>query len=335
MFSFALVGCGGMAHWHAQQIQKIPEIRVVATCDILPERAREFKDKYFKDADTFESYDAMLAKLKGKLDVVLLVTPHTTHYPQAKAALEHGLHVMVEKPMVTSSDHAYDLWRTVNRSGKLLGITYQAPYSSEYGYLAAERDAGRLGKVQVISGWLTQDWLNFTVGKWRQDPAVSGGGMLYDSGAHLLNGIMWLMNDPVVEVACFHNAQGSPVDINGVAIMKFQNGAIGSIAIGGNCPPFRTEMQVVTDRMLIETDQYGGKLEVRGKDGRKLYPSVPLDDRPAAGTPHRNFVDALLGKDKLRAPVRYGVLLSALMDAMYESAATGQVVKVRPVPAEL
>jgi hypothetical protein len=52
----------------------------------------------------------------------------------------------------------------------------------------------------------------------------------------------------------------------------------------------------------------------------------------ASGTPHGNFVNAILGKEPLVAPVRYGVLLSALMDAMYESAASGKIVNVRPVP---
>ena len=50
---------------------------------------------------------------RKQLDAVVLVTPHTLHYPQAKAALERGIHVLVEKPMVTELEHAYDLWDTV------------------------------------------------------------------------------------------------------------------------------------------------------------------------------------------------------------------------------
>jgi predicted dehydrogenase len=159
--------------------------------------------------------------------------------------------------------------------------------------------------------------------------------MLYDSGAHLLNAMMWLMNEPVVEVGCFASDCDSPVDINGVAMLRFAGGAMASIAIGGNCPPFRTEIQIQTDRMLIVTDQYGGKLEITGRDKKPIYPHVPHaedTDHPAAGTPHLNFVNALLGRGTLAAPVRYGVLLSALMDAMYESAAKRALVPVKPVP---
>jgi predicted dehydrogenase len=334
MFNFALVGCGGMANWHAQQMVKIPDIKMVALCDTVPGATKSFKDKYFNDAAEFDSYEKLLEKPPAKLDAVLLVTPHTLHYSQSKAALERGINVMVEKPMVTSSAHAYDLWDTVKKTKKLLGITFQAPYSQEFGYLAKERDAGRLGKVQLVTAWLAQGWLEATRGKWRQDPALSGGGQMYDSGAHTLNAMMWLMNDPVVECACFYDKCGSPVDINGVAIMKFQNGAMGSVTIGGNCPPFKCEIAIQTDKLLITTDQYGGKLEIQAQ-GKRVYPQVEQAlDNPAAGTPHLNFVNALKGTEPLRAPVRYGVLLSALMDALYESADTGKVVKVKPVPKE-
>src|SRR5262245_56191982 len=227
MLNFALVGCGGMANWHAQQLQKITDVKVTALVDTVPAQTQAFKEKYFGDAVTVESYDALIEKPPGgKLDAVVLVTPHTLHYPQAKAALEKDINVLVEKPMVTSSQHAFDLWRVVHTSGKLLAITFQAPHSREFAYLARERDAGRLGKMQLVTCSLAQGWLKGTAGKWRQDPALSGGGQMYDSGAHALNVLMWLMNDPVTEVACFYDKCGSPVDINAVAIAKFASGGM-------------------------------------------------------------------------------------------------------------
>jgi len=69
--------------------------------------------------------------------------------------------------------------------------------------------------------------------------------------------------------------------------------------------------------------------------GRRVYPQVEEDLRSGAGTPQANFVNAILGTEPLRAPVRYGVLLSSLMDAMYQSADTQSVVKVKPVPASI
>lgn len=335
MLQLALVGCGKMARAHADQLKAIEQVAVAALCDPISEQTARFKEDYFPEAAVYDSYERMLDDASLKLDGVVLVTPHTLHYPQCKAALERGLHVLVEKPMVTSVEHAYDLWRLTKKSGKLLGIAFQAPYTAEYGYLASLRDSGEWGKVQVVSGWVSQAWYSGTTGRWRQDPSLAGGGYMYDTGAHLLNGIMWLMNDPVVEVSCMYDALDAPVDINGVATLRFQNGAIGSVGLAGNVPQFATSIQIMTDRMLIITDQYGRKLEVSRRE-KHIYPHVQQElDTPAAGTPQRNFVRAILGEEPLRAPVRYGVLLSALMDAMYESAQKHKPVEVKPVPEQI
>lgn len=335
MLNFALVGCGGMANWHAQQLQKIDEVKVAALVDVLAPQTCAFKDKYFPDAVQFESYEKLLENPQLKLDAVVLVTPHTMHFAQATAALARGIHVLVEKPMVTRSADAYDLWRAVNGSGKKLGITFQAPYTPEYQCLARMRDAGKLGKISLISGWLSQGWMNSTAGKWRQDPKHSGGGQMYDSGAHVLNAMMWLVNSPVVEVACFYDRCGTPVDINGVAILKFENGAMGSVAIGGSGTAWDTEIRIQTDKLVAKTLPHGGMLEMFGPQGRRIYPAVEPSDHPAGGTPHLNFVNAILGREELVCGVRYGVLLSALMDALYEAADGHTLVTVRPVPPEL
>jgi predicted dehydrogenase len=331
MTRLALVGCGGHANSHAQAFSKIPEAEIVALVDTAVSRAEAFKAKYFPNAAVYDDFAKLLAAPPAGLEGVVIVTPHTTHYAQVKAALEAGLHVLVEKPMVTRSDHAYDLWRTSLSAGRHLAIAYQAPYSAEYQCLKALRDGGRLGKVQIIQGWLAQGWLKATPNTWRQDPALSGGGQMYDSGAHVLNAMMWLMNEPVTEVACLYDACGSPVDINGVAIMRFRGGALGSVAIGGNSPGWHARVVLQTDRLQAVTGPHGGELTFSSAPELR-YPHVPTSDRPAAFTPQRNFVDVLRGEAEPQSPVRYGVLLSALMDALYESAAKGAPVQVRPVP---
>jgi predicted dehydrogenase len=332
MLNFALVGCGGMANWHAGHLQKIPEVKVVALVDTVPGQTAIFKQKYFPEAVEYDSYEKLLANPPAKLDAVLLITPHTFHYPQAKAALEQGINVLCEKPMVTNSEHAYDLWKTVNKSGKMLGITFQAPYTPEYQYIAKLRDNGKLGKIGLINGWLAQAWANGTFGKWRQDPKMSGGGQMYDSGAHVLNGIMWIVNSPVVEVACFYDRCGFDVDINGTAILKFQNGTMACVAIGGLSVHWDTIIQLQTEKMIVKTAPHGGWVEMIGPNGRKMYPQIEDPEHPAHGTPHLNFVNALLGKEKLQSPVRNGVMLSVLMDALYQAADTNSVVTVKPVP---
>ncbi len=335
MLNIAIVGCGGMASGHAEKLRAADGAEVVALCDTVPANTAKFRDKYFPDAKEYSDFDELLKSPPKPLDGVVIVTPHTLHGAQCIAALEAGVNVLVEKPMVTSLPDAYALWKTVKATGKKLAIGYQSPYSAEFQYLAKARDAGELGKFQLITGYLSQSWLRGTTGSWRQDPKLSGGGQMYDSGAHLLNAMMFLANEPVVEVACFYDTCGSPVDINGVAIAKFASGLMGNICIGGNCPDFYNDLQIQTDTMRIATDIYGQGLEMRGPRSRRIYPAVEMPADPNQSTPIGNFLSALRGEAELLAPVRYGVLLSALMDAMYLSAEQGKPVAVEPVPAEL
>ena len=332
MFNFAVCGCGGMAHWHAKELLALGNVKIVAVVDPTPPNAEGFKKQHAPDAIIYENLHTLLEKPPDSIDAIVIVTPHTLHYSQAKMALEKGIHVLVEKPMVTNTVDGYDLWRTAKQSGKLLGITFQSPYTANFRYLASARDAGRLGRVNAITGWISQSWLTATTSTWRQDASLSGGGFMYDTGAHLLNAMMWLMNDPVVEVACFFDHLAAPVDITGTAIMKFQNGAIGSVTFAGNTPAFESEIKLFTDQVTVHTNAYGTNLEVFGKD---RSPFGTHADNAGSHTPHANFVAALEGREPLRSPARYGVLLSSLMDAMYESGSSGKIVKVTPVPAEI
>lgn len=334
MIHIALVGCGGFGGQHAGKLKDSKECRVIAVCDPVAEKTAKFKKEFFPEAVEVADYGTLLKNPPARLDAVILATPHALHYPQIKAALLAGVHVLTEKPMVTSSPHAYDLWKTVKQTGKLLAISFQAPYSAEYQYLRTLRDDGRWGRVQIVQGWLAQGWKQLCAGSWRQDPAVSGGGQMYDSGSHVLNGMMWLMNEPVIEVSCFTDNSGTPVDINGVAILKFRSGALGTVGIGGNSPGWNVDIRVQAEKLQFRTGPHGGYLDITGNAEFK-YPAVPTSPDPIAWTPHENFFAAIRGEAELIAPVRYGVLLSALMDAMYESATKGCLVKVAPVPDEI
>jgi predicted dehydrogenase len=331
----ALVGCGNMAHFHAQQLKNIPDCRVVAVVDPVPAHTQAFKEKYFSHAIAYGSYGALLQQPPAGLEGVVLVTPHNAHYPQAREALERGLHVLCEKPLVTDSNHAFDLWEGAKYSNRTLSIAFQAPHSAAFRFLAHARDTGRLGNVQLVTGWIAQPWLTMTAGTWRQDPSIAGGGQMYDSGAHLINGILWLVNEPVVEVSCVYNTLNTDVDVNGVAILRFQSGALASIGIGGNCPAWGAELHVQTDAMRLITDTVGGSLRIVDREGKPVAVDLPKDDRPAAWTAHRNFIDVLQKKDRVRCGPRDALVLSALMEALYESAQDGVTVKVRAVPTDI
>ena len=325
----AIVGCGGMGAHHALNLFDIPEVRVTALCDVAKSKMNRYVKKFFAPRDVkpalYADYGKMLAA--ETLDAVSIVTPHTTHYPQARAALEAGLHVLSEKPIVTNTEHARELVTLAARKKRVLAIAFQAPVTPEFAYAANIIRRGELGPLQIVNTFVAQDWFRPMVGTWRQDPKHSGGGQLYDSGAHMLNSMMWLVDSPVKRVFAIVDNCGTKVDINGTVSVLFENGCLGSVACVANTTlPIDSGLTLYGTKGTIKTGIWGESLEHYDATGQRVrYPFVPYEPL----TPQRNFVDAILGHDELRCPGRFGILLAELMDAVYESVATGLPVDVK------
>src|SRR5690606_17030921 len=130
-----------------------------------------------KKPQGFTDYDEMLASLKP--DAVLISTPHTLHYEHGMKALEAGCHVFMEKPMVTQVDHAYKIAEKVKETGKVFVVGYNTPCTPAFKYLRDQIRAGAWGRLEIVTGYITQAWKRGTQGTWRQDPALSGGGQAY------------------------------------------------------------------------------------------------------------------------------------------------------------
>jgi predicted dehydrogenase len=325
----ALVGCGGMGWHHASQLAVMPEVQAVALCDIVKSKSERFCKGLFQPRGSkpaiYTDFETMLAR--ESLDAVVLVTPHTLHYPHARAALRAGLHVLSEKPMVTSSEHARELVALAEAKDRLLAVAFQAPVSGEFAYIRELIRRGDLGRLELIDAHVAQPWKRVCSGTWRHDPKLSGGGQLYDSGAHMLNGMMWLVDTPVKRVFAVADYCGMPVDINATVSVLFENGCLGSVACLGNATmQGDTGITLFAEQATIKTGIWGEKLEHFDKAGEKVkYPYVPHPTVP----PLRNFVNAILGNDTLRCPGRYGILLAELMDAIYGSIESGMPVEVR------
>lgn len=320
-----LLGCGGMMGAHAQRLRNHPDVDIVGLCDVSEELVKAFAAKHLigtpHKPQIFTAAGAMYAALKP--DAVLISTPHTQHFEQGMQALAAGLNVFMEKPMVTSLDHAYALAEEVKKSGRIFVVGYNTPCSGEFIYLRELIRNKTLGKLELVTGFISQDWLRGTAGQWRQNPALSGGGQAYDSGAHLFNSLCWSVESDIAEVFSFVDRHGSQVDINSVSTIKFANGVLANITIGGNCPGGGSHMAFIFDGGRVEIDGWGaGWINVWKGSEKVKYP--PITAEMGAPSPDHNFIDAILGRAEPRTSARNGIIQSQLMDAIYESERTGQ-----------
>ena len=314
-----------MAGSHAGAINAEPLAEVVALCDVKRENMERLRDQ-FTNKDhirLYESYAALLDHSDG-LDGIVLITPHTQHFEQCMAALEHRLAVLVEKPMVTSSRDARMLQEKLDSTGLHLQVAFQAPFSAEFAYMRDVLKKNGIGELQTITAVSCQGWRDVTRGSWRQDPALSGGGQMYDSGAHLFNAICYLVDRPVEEVFCWSDNKGTRVDINAAITIRWQGDVLGAVTISGNTPGWQEGIWLSGDKGRFVTGIHGGRLEHYDEKGHLIkYPPVTQQHY----TPIGNFVQCLAGRAAPRCPARYGVLHSCLMDALYKSAREGQPVK--------
>lgn len=322
---FGILGCGGMARQHAIKINENPDAELVALCDVNEKITGAFADflagKNLPKPATFTDPAEMYRE--AKLDAVAIVTPHTLHFQHGMQALDAGCHVMMEKPMVTSSADAYLLADKVRETGKFFVVGFITSFTPVFQYLRGAIREGTFGRLQMVSGYLSQGWLKGTVGLWRQNPELSGGGQAYDSGAHILNSMMWSVESPVAEVFALIDNCGSPVDINSVISVRFQNNVMAGICVSGDCPSSGSHMVFVFDGGRVEIDGWGGAWIKPFKKGEAFEPELPA----GMSGPVNNLVDCILGRAEPATTPLNGILHSELMDAIYESASTGQPVR--------
>jgi predicted dehydrogenase len=326
MLRFALIGTGGFARNHARRLAAHPEVQLVALCDVSTDTTRDFAEAALPDDHPqVNHYDSIEALLAGEqLDAVVIATPHTLHFAHAMQALAAGCHCYIEKPMVTAAADAYALRDEAERRERIVVIGYNTPSTASFAYLRETIRTGRLGRLEMVNGYISQSWLKATQGKWRQDPALSGGGQAYDSGAHFLCSIVWTVESPVESLSAFVDQKGTAVDINSVINIRFNNGVLASLCIGGNSVHWGSGSAYVFENGVIEIDAWNGRWIREYRELARTEAEIELPPDP--GHAMHNFIDAIQGRAEPKTSPIDGIRQSELMDALLESARTGKIV---------
>ncbi len=318
-----ILGCGGFAGAHARRLKVVGDVRIVALADVSEEKMGGLVQRRLQDyAPTPVFYtDVEQMFREARLDGVVIVTPHVLHFQQAVRALDAGCHVLVEKPMVLNAGEAAQLAAKVKSSGRKVVVGYNPPYTAAFQYLRETIRDGRLGRLQLVNGYLSQNWRKLTAGSWRQDPEWSGGGQAFDSGAHLLAGICWAVGVAPEEVFAFIDKQETRVDINAVISARFAGGVMASVAVGGDCLSNGSHSAYLFEGGKIEIDGWGGQWVKAFRGEETIADTSESGMEPA---PDGNFVDVLHERAEPICGVDDGLRMAQLMDAMYKAARTGK-----------
>lgn len=227
---FGLLGCGRIAKKHAELLGNghVAGVELAAVCDILPERARAYGERY--DVPWFTDLDAMLGTVRD-LDAVSVLTPSGRHADHAVRIAQAGKHVLVEKPMALRIEDADRMIETCDRNGCRLFVVKQNRYNLAVQALRNALEAGRFGKI--VMGTVRVRWCRgqdyYDQDDWRGTWAEDGG-VFANQASHHIDLLEWMLGEPV---SVFARGRTALVDIEtedtGVAVLQFAGGALGVI----------------------------------------------------------------------------------------------------------
>ncbi len=317
---FGIIGCGVIGPTHAEAIASLPDAQLVAVADPIASRAQKLANKY-----SVTPYAAIQAMLDSEeLDVVTICTPSGEHGKHACQVMRTGRHVIIEKPMEITRTAIDEMLRTQQEMGVKLSVISQHRFdraTQQVHKLVQEGAFGRLvlGNV-LIPWWRSQKY--YDSGAWRGTWQFDGGGVLMNQSIHSIDLLQWLMG-PVKSLYAYTDTLAHRMETEdvAVAVLRFSNGAIGTIAATtGAYPGVTTRIELFGDKgsAIIENDSLSylhlarDEREQAGDYGSdpKTAQKVPVDTS-AAQNPAALSIDshALQIADMIRAIRENGIPL--------------------------
>ena len=332
-----VIGLGNIGQIHVNNLLegKVPRGVLTAVGDAFPAKLPEYAAKGLK---TFESGDALIAS--GEIDALMIATPHFQHTTLGIAALEAGLHVMVEKPI---SAHKADAERLIAAAAARpeLKVSGMFPMRVEPRYQKIRElvQSGELGDlIRVI--WIMTDWFRaeayYQSSDWRATWKGEGGGVLLNQCLHQLDALQWIAGMPAkvrshVGIGRHHDIE---VEDDVTCYMEYANGASGAfITSTGETPGSnRFEIAGTKGRVLLEndklivtrnavpSDEWCRTSKVGFQQPESTVEEIPI---PPAEEPHAmlvtNLVNAILDGEELIAPGESGIGSVELANVMVYS----------------
>ena len=315
----ALIGAGGnMRNAHVPRIAADGAVVIAAVADPVESQARLLMARAGRDIPYYGDWRTMLKDIEA--DGVLISTPHRDHYVQAKACLDSGRHVLVEKPMVVQPSHAKRLLALAAELRLALVVAYQRHWMPHFALARELVERGALGEIRGVVAYVTQNWLG--VGGWRLDPELAGGGMFMDTGSHLVASMLWVTGlQPNLVSASFDHV-GRAVDINGGVIVRFSNGALGTLTTTGNASRH-------DERLAISGSEGSLVLHLHQWRVRSMILNDEPVDLPKRIKPDTAFFRWIRNGLRGYEPQDFALQVARLTEAAYRSAEEQRPVKVR------
>ncbi|HCF88615.1 MAG TPA: oxidoreductase [Firmicutes bacterium] len=239
---FGIIGCGRIAPSHGEALTKMltDEAELIAVCDIIPERANSFGERYGVKKIYYDHHDLLQDQ---EIDIVCICTPSGYHAALGIEAANAGKHVVVEKPMALSLADADRLIAACHANKVTLGVVHQNRFNPAIKLVRNAFEAGRFGALTHANAAIRwcRDQKYYDAASWRGTWAQDGG-VLMNQSIHNIDLLQWIMGAPT-EIYAYTATRLRQIEAEdvAVAILKFANGAFGIIEAASTIFPRNLE----------------------------------------------------------------------------------------------
>lgn len=354
VLKIGIIGCGGIAtQKHMPALSKLKNVELVAFCDIIEERAQKAcKNFGTAEAKVYTDYKELLKD--ETIEVIHVCTPNRSHSFISIDAMEAGKHVMCEKPMAKTSEEALAMVEAAKRTGKKLTIGYQNRYREDSRYLKRACEDNALGEVYYAKAHALRRRAVPTWGVFLNEEE-QGGGPLIDIGTHALDLTLWMMNnyEPELVVGSVFKKLGDQTETanawgdwdpaeytvedsafgfikmkNGATIVLESSWALNTLDIGeAQTSLCGTKAGAdMKDGLRINGVKYNKQYIEKpglGAGGVDFYDGKALEPQDVEA---KMWIDAILNDTDVLVKPEEALVVTQILEAIYESAKTGKPV---------
>lgn len=355
-----IIGTGWIAESHMNEYLKMPDVEIVAAADLIPGKAEAFMEKFGVEGVHFYPNDRAMIDAE-ELDAVSICTYNRQHAPCAIYALQHGVNVMLEKPMCVTTEEAVEILKAEKESGKVLSIGFQPRLDLNMQMIKKIVESGELGDIYYIqTGGGRRRGIPTPFGTTFIRDETAGLGALGDIGCYSLDMVLNAIGYPKPLTVTgyrsdffgknpkYFTSEGKPaeyadifsVDDFAAAFVRLEGGIILDFRIAWamhlDTPGDTIIMGTKGSLRIPSTDCWngsvGGPMTIyHDVCGKGVETKIPILKAPEEGLFYhklRSFINAAKTGGKAPVPASQIIYNQAILDGILKSNAIGHEIEI-------
>ncbi len=321
------------AHTHTKGFLKAvsekPDCNLVAIWDDMPERGQRFAKEY--DTEWSDNLEATISR--DDVDGFIVCAENTRHLPLLKAAIPSGKPIFCEKPFTTTTAEAIEAVGLARQHGTVVHMGYFQPFSADLQGVITKVASGDLGNItharyRNAHHAAYGHWFDSPDLAWFADPKLAGGGAFMDMGTHAAHLLRTILGPVQSAFATISNVSGiySDVDDNGLALLRFKNGALGTIEASWVQTGGLSGLEITgSEGTLFQHPDQGF---VTAAPGKEVETVAKGDEKPTRVDRLNAAIEGKISQEELQNDLACAADAVAIIEACYQSNKMGGWVDV-------